>query len=196
MTDRKPTIFGELRSHIQILGGFVILIWCLEIIDTFVLRRSLDRYGIIPHNVTGLRGILFAPFLHGDLAHVAANTMPFLVLGWFVMLRGISQFFSVSFITALATGVGTWILGSPNSVHVGASGVIFGYLGFLLFKGYFERSFAAISLSFLAAFLYGGVIWGILPSGTGISWEGHLSGFIGGAIAAKILTTRPPKLNQ
>ncbi len=197
MTDQKPTIFGEISSHIRILGGFVVLIWLLEIVDTFVLRQSLNQYGIIPQNIIGLRGILFAPFLHGDLPHVAANTMPFLVLGWFIMLRGLRQFYFVSFVAALATGVGTWVLGRPNSVHIGASGVIFGYLGFLLFRGYFERSFAAISLSFLAAFLYGGVIWGILPSSTGISWEGHLSGFIGGAIAAKLSTpTRPTKINQ
>jgi membrane associated rhomboid family serine protease len=185
---KKPTVLAELGSHIKILGGFVILMWLIEIVDTFVFRRSLDRFGIIPRNVIGLRGIFLAPFLHGSFAHVAANTMPFLVLGWFIMLRGVNNFYIVSAIAAMVGGLGTWLVGSPNSVHVGASGVVFGYLGFLLFKGYFERSAIAIGLSFLAAFLYGGVLWGILPIQRGISWEGHLFGFIGGIIAAKLLT--------
>jgi membrane associated rhomboid family serine protease len=185
---KKPTIFAELSSHIRILGGFVVLIWFIEILDTFVFGRSLDLFGIIPRNVIGLRGIFLAPFLHGSFAHVATNTMPFLVLGWFIMLRGVNNFYVVSAIAAFVGGLGTWLVGSPNSVHVGASGVIFGYLGFLLFKGYFERSASAIGLSFLAAFLYGGVLWGILPIQRGISWEGHLFGFIGGIIAAKLLT--------
>ncbi|AFY73085.1 putative membrane protein [Synechococcus sp. PCC 7502] len=192
MTEKKSTIWAELSNHLQILGSFVALIWFIEILDTFVFRRSLDQFGIIPHNIIGLRGILFAPFLHGSFTHVAANTMPFLVLGWFIMLRGVNQFFVVSFWAALIGGLGTWFVGNPNSVHVGASGVIFGYLGFLIFKGYFERSFVAVILSFLAAFLYGGVLWGILPIQHGISWEGHLFGFIGGIIAARLLTPSSP----
>ncbi len=188
--EQVKSITQELKTHVSILGGFVALIWILEILDTFFIRRSLDQFGIIPQNITGLRGILFAPFLHGSLGHVAANTPPFLVLGWFVMLRGVDEFFLVSAISAIIGGLGTWLVGSPNSVHVGASGVIFGYLGFLLFRGYFERSFTSISLSMVALFMYGGVIWGVLPMRSGISWEGHLFGFIGGAVAAYLLTKK------
>jgi len=187
MTEKNPSVLAQLSNQVQILGGFVILIWVIEILDVFVFRQSLDRFGILPRNIIGLRGILFAPFLHGSFAHVAANTMPFLVLGWFIMLRGTKQFYFVSFISALVAGVGTWVFGSP-AFHIGASGVVFGYLGFLIFKGYFERSAIAIFLSFTAAFLYGGVLWGVLPLQRGISWEGHLFGFIGGVIAAKILS--------
>jgi len=188
MSERKNTILGEFSNQIKILGSFVVLIWVIEILDTFVFGRSLDIFGVIPRNIIGLRGIFLAPFLHGSFAHVAANTAPFLVLGWFIMLRGINQFYVVSFVAALVSGLGTWLVGNPDSVHVGASGVIFGYLGFLLFKAYFERSVAAIFLSFTAAFLYGGVLIGILPLQRGISWEGHLFGFIGGIIAARLLT--------
>jgi len=196
MREPKTTILGEFSNQIKILGSFVILIWFIEIVDAFVFgQRLLDQYGIIPQDIAGLRGIFLAPFLHGSFAHVAANTMPFLILGWFIMLRGTKQFYLVSLIAALVGGLGTWLVGNPNSVHIGASGIVFGYLGFLLFKAYFERSVAAIFLSFTAAFLYGGVLIGILPLQRGISWEGHLFGFIGGIIAAKLLTPTisPPK---
>jgi len=176
----------ELKTQGKILGGFVALIWAIEIIDLF-LGGALNAYGIRPHHLIGLRGILFAPFLHGSLAHLIANTIPFLILGWFVMLQETRDFFVVSGITMLVSGVGTWLVGSPNSVHIGASGIIFGYLGFLLLRGYFEGNFPSILLSLVVGFLYGGTIWGVLPLQPGISWEGHLFGFIGGVIAARFL---------
>ncbi len=103
--------------------------WLVEIVDTS-LGGALDIYGIIPHNEIGLRGILFAPFLHGNFVHLAANTIPFLTLGWLIMLRETSDFFVVSGITMLVSGAGVWLTGAPDSIHIGASGVIFGYLGF------------------------------------------------------------------
>lgn len=183
-------IARELKTQAIILGSFVALIWILEIVDLFFLKRTLDRYGIIPRQLIGLRGILFAPFLHGGLAHVAANTIPFLTLGWLVMLRETHDFFVVSAIAMLTSGFGTWLIGAPNSIHVGASGVIFGYLGFLLFRGYFERKIVSIVFSIIVALLYGGLIWGVLPFQIGISWEGHLFGFIGGGLAARLLSRR------
>jgi membrane associated rhomboid family serine protease len=179
----------ELKTQGTILGGFVTLIWAISIVD-FVLGGALNVYGILPHHIIGLRGILFAPFLHGSLGHLIANTIPFVVLGWFVMLRETSDFFIVSAITMLVGGLGTWLLGSPNSVHIGASGVIFGFLGFLLLRGYFERNFPSILLSLVVGFLYGGTIWGVLPTQPGISWQGHLFGFIGGVIAARLLARK------
>ncbi len=185
----------ELKRQVQILGGLVLLFWVLEFLDAMVLRGSLDRYGIFPRTAIGLRGIVFAPFLHGSFYHVAANTIPFLVLGWLVMLRETGDFFVVSAVSAIASGLGTWLLGSPG-VHIGASGVIFGYLGYLLFRGYFERSLTAIALSLLVAFAYGGLIWGVLPGRYGISWESHLFGFVGGILAAKLLGDRRPTASK
>ncbi len=181
-------IFSELKTQAIILGGIVAFMWVVEIIDIFFLRGSLNYYGIIPHRIIGLRGILFAPFLHGNFFHLAANTIPFVTFGWLIMLRETSDFFIVSAITALVSGLGTWITGSPNSVHIGASGIIFGYLGFLLLRGYFERSATSIFLSLFVGFSYGSMIWGVLPTQMGISWQGHLFGFIGGAIAARLLS--------
>ncbi|CAA9586348.1 FIG00558679: hypothetical protein [uncultured Synechococcales cyanobacterium] len=183
-------IAQEIKTQAIILASFIALIWSLELIDLFFLGRALDRYGIIPRQLIGLRGILFAPFLHGGLAHVAANTIPFLTLGWLVMLRETKDFFVVTAIAMLTTGLGTWLIGASNSIHVGASGIIFGYLGFLLFRGYFERRVVSIAFSIIVGLLYGGLIWGVLPFQIGISWEGHLFGFIGGGLAARLLSRR------
>ena len=179
-------IARELKTHVTILGSIIAVMWLVEIVDTS-LRGALDIYGIIPHNEIGLRGILFAPFLHGNFVHLAANTVPFLTLGWLIMLRETSDFFIVSGITMLVSGAGVWLTGAPGSIHIGASGVIFGYLGFLLFRGYFERSTASLFVSLFVGFFYGSMIWGILPTLPGVSWQGHLFGFIGGAIAARFL---------
>ncbi|HEY9874804.1 MAG TPA: rhomboid family intramembrane serine protease [Candidatus Obscuribacterales bacterium] len=189
--DRKA-IARELKSHGIILGGFVAIIWILEIVDIFFLRGRLNSYGILPRHLIGLRGILFAPFLHGGFGHLIANTVPFLTLGWLIMLRETSDFFVVSALTMLVSGLGVWLFGSP-AFHIGASGLIFGYLGFLLLRGFFERSFISILLSLIVGFLYGGVIWGVLPTQPGVSWEGHLFGFIGGVLAARLLSRRPKR---
>lgn len=186
------TIAGELKTQATILGGFVAIMWILELVNLFFFRHTLSIYGIIPRQSIGLRGILFAPFLHGGLGHLIANTIPFVTLGWFVMLQETSDFFVVSAITMLVSGLGVWLFGS-SGVHVGASGLIFGYLGFLLARGYFERNIPSIFLALSVGVLYGGAIWGIFPSQPGISWEGHLFGFIGGILAAR-LVAKPKKV--
>ena len=185
-------IAQEFKTQVLILGGLVAIFWGLEIVDSSFLRGSLDLYGIRPRSFIGLRGILFAPFLHGSFAHLAANTAPFLTLGWLVMLREMRDFFVVTITTMLVSGIGVWLTAPAYSIHIGASGLIFGYFGFLLLRGYFERSFAAILFSLIVGLLYGGIIWGVLPLQYGISWQGHLFGFIGGAIAARLLA-RPKR---
>ncbi|MEG3436935.1 rhomboid family intramembrane serine protease [Pannus brasiliensis CCIBt3594] len=179
----------ELKTQGLILGSFVATFWIVEILDRFVFNDRLDLFGIIPHNLVGLRGILFAPFLHAGFPHLIANTVPFLVLGWFVMLQETSDFFIVTALTMLVGGLGVWLFAVPGSIHVGASILIFGYLGFLLFRGYFQRNIPSILLSLLVGFLYGGAIWGVLPTQHGISWQGHLFGFLGGVLAAKLIAT-------
>ena len=189
----EKAIAQEFKTQIWILGGLVAIMWVVEILDQFVfrvgLRQTLDIYGIIPRTAIGLRGILFAPFLHGNFPHLIGNTVPFLVLGWLIMLRETSDFFWVSLVSALVSGLGTWMFGS-SGVHIGASGVIFGYLGYLLARGYFERSMTSIAMSLFVGTLYGSLIWGVLPTRIGISWEGHLFGFVGGVLAARLLTPK------
>jgi membrane associated rhomboid family serine protease len=136
-------------------------------------------------------GILFAPFLHASFAHLSANTIPLLVLGWLVMLRRKRDFFWVSALAALVGGLGTWLIGPALSIHVGASVLIFGYLGYLLSRGIFERKIWPIVGSVVTFFLYGGALGGILPGAIGISWQGHLFGLIGGILAARMLRASP-----
>lgn len=183
-------IISELTAQVFILGGTVALMWILEFLDLIVFRGGLNYFGIIPGSPIGLRGILFAPFLHGDFLHLAANTIPFVTLGWLIMLRETSDFFIVSAISMVVSGLGVWLFAPPNSIHIGASGVVFGYLGYLLFRGYFQRSPGSILLSLIVCVVYGSMIWGVLPTQLGISWQGHLFGFIGGAIAARLLSRK------
>lgn len=177
----------ELKNHLLILGGFVGLMWVLELLDLFLLRGHLNLYGIRPRSLIGLRGVLFAPFLHSSLSHLIGNTIPFIILGWLIMLRETSDFFLVTVISALASGVGTWLFGLPGTIHIGASGVIYGYLGYLILRGYFERSGLAIALSLFVLALYSSLFWGLLPFQPNISWEGHLFGFVGGVLSAWLL---------
>ena len=192
MTRRDPNdaaaIGRELKSHIMILGAIVGLMWLLEFVD-IPLRGYLDTFGIIPRTSLGVRGIFFAPFLHQNFRHLIGNSVPFLVMGWFVMLRGIPEFFKVSAIVLLCSGIGVWLFGA-RGLHIGASGVVFGYFGFLLSRAYFDRSALSVALALAVGLLYGGLIWGVLPVRYGISWEGHLFGFLGGIFAASQITKR------
>jgi membrane associated rhomboid family serine protease len=185
MTESKKQQLAIIKKQATILGGFIGTFWILEIIDQVFLHNSLNNLGIQPRTIIGLRGIIFAPFLHGNFTHLISNTIPFLILGWLVMVQEIKDFWFVTFITMLVGGGGIWLFGAPNSVHIGASILIFGYLGFLLFRGYFQRNIRSISVSLLVTFLYGSLVWGVLPSDPRISWQGHLFGFIGGFIAAR-----------
>ena len=186
-----------MKTHAVILFALVAFAWTLELVDLLLLRGSLDALGIRPRSIDGLWGIVFAPFLHGGLRHLLANTIPFVVLGWLVMVRRTSDFFAVSVVAILLGGLGVWLFGAPRTIHIGASGLIFGYLGYLLLRGYFERSVVAILLAIFVGVLYGGALWGLLPGQRGISWEGHLFGFLGGGGAARLLSerkVRPPVL--
>ncbi len=179
-----------LRTQITILGGFIIFIWILEAID-WVLGGSLDQFGILPRQASGIWGIGAAPLLHVGFAHVAANTVPFLILGWFVLLRGVKTFMFVTAVVVLISGFGTWLIGPSSSIHLGASGLVFGYFGYLLLRGYFERSWEAVIWSLVVLLLYGGMMAGLFPSGIGISWQMHFFGFLGGGFAAYLLTNHP-----
>lgn len=184
---RKPVKHNTALKEFKILITGLAIFWIVEIADFLVFNGSLDSYGIQPHNTIGLRGIIFAPFLHGGFNHLIANSIPFLTLGWLTMVQETNDFYIASIMSALIGGLGVWVFGSPQSVHIGASILIYGYLGFLLLRGYFQKNFPSIALSIFVAIVYGSLIWGVFPSQMGISWQGHLFGFIGGAIAAKMV---------
>lgn len=188
----KHGVLGAISIQAKVLAVLIGIMWLEEVVD-FVLQGALNQFGIVPRNLTGLRGIVFAPFLHANFTHLFANTLPFACLAWFVMLRRMRDFVMVSLLVMLIGGFGTWLSGASNSVHIGASGLIFGYLGFLLARGFFERSWIAVLLSVAVAFAYGGALWGVLPGQAGISWQGHLFGFVGGVLAAKWVPMQPKR---
>ena len=176
---------------IVVLMACVALAWMMELGDALVPGRWLDSHGIVPRTMSGLWGILFAPLLHGGFAHLIANTVPFLTLGFLVLLRGIGTFIGVSLLVILLGGLGVWLFAPGNSIHIGASGLIFGYIGYLLARGYFERSVGSLAVAVIVALVYGGALWGVLPGQPGISWQGHLFGFLAGVATAGIMRSRP-----
>jgi membrane associated rhomboid family serine protease len=179
----------NIKLQIVLLSSFLGLMWATECLNILV-NGQLDQYGIVPRTELGLRGILFAPFLHLNFPHLIANSVPFLILGWLVMLRRTSDFLWVTAIVMLVGGLGTWSIAPGNTLHIGASGVVFGYLGYLVSRGYFERRLISILLSVAVGIIYGSLIWGVLPGQIGISWQSHLFGLLGGILAARILVYR------
>lgn len=180
-----------LRRALLLILLLVGLLWAIEGVDALTPATTSDVYGIQPRSADGLRHIASAPFLHAGFAHLSANTVPLVVLGLMVLLSGFQPFVVVSLVAALGSGLGVWLLGGSNTVHLGASGVIFGYLGFLLAAAWFQRSASAIIVAVIAAFLYGGMLWGVLPGQAGVSWLGHLFGLVSGIVAAWVLRKKP-----
>ncbi len=187
---RRESWALALRRNAGFLASLVLLVWVLEILE-FILPGSFDPFGIRPRTFGGITGIAFAPFLHGSFGHLASNTVPFLVLGGIVLMGGRELFVRVSIVILALSGAALWLLGPANTNHIGASMLIFGYLGFLIARGFVERSRTWTFVSIGVLVLYGGMIGGLLPGQPGISWQGHLFGFIAGIIAARIFFSPP-----
>lgn len=176
--------------------SFVALLYVIEIVDA-LLGHRLDEHGIRPLDTDGLWGILFAPLLHANWAHLAANTVPALVLGFLMTLAGMSRFIWATAIIWILGGLGTWLIGNLGGCsgisvnHIGASGLIFGWLAFLLLFGWFTRKAWEIVVSVVVLIFYGGLLWGAMPEFdrcTGVSWQGHLCGAVAGVVAAYLLS--------
>ena len=178
-----------IRDHSLLLFTLLGLMWAVEVVDLLPFLH-LNHFGIHPRSVAGLWGIVFAPFLHAGFGHLLANSLPFIVLGGLVLVGGRRLFWSVSIFVVLAGGFGVWLLAGRFSNHIGASGLIFGYLGFLLARGYFARSVAWMLAAFAILVVYGGLLFGVLPVHTGISWQAHLFGFLAGIGAARLMFPR------
>ena len=196
---RTPATQTKKRST-SVVGGatiltFVALLYLIELIDQ-LSGHSLDLNGIRPLETDGLWGIIFAPVLHANWQHLAANTVPMLVLGFLMTLAGLSRFVWATAMVWILGGFGTWLIGNWGSNcgptdHIGASGLIFGWLAFLLVFGIFVRRFWDIVIGLVVLFAYGGVLLGAMPvlgQCGGVSWQGHLCGAIAGVVAAYMLS--------
>ncbi len=177
----KPSLAEPLQP-LLVVAGMLAAMWALEVID-LLPGVELDGWGIRPRTWRGLWAIPIAPFLHSGLSHLIANTIPFAVLGAVIALGSLSRFLEVTVVVALASGLGIWLFGSAGTIHIGASGLVFGYLTYLVARGFIAGRPMWVVGGIVVALFYGGILWGLLPR-PGISFAGHLFGALGGLLAA------------
>ncbi|MFE2476569.1 rhomboid family intramembrane serine protease [Streptomyces sp. NPDC001194] len=168
----------------KLMLGWVGLLWLVEVVD-LATGHALDAYGIVPRTADGLSGIPLAPFLHFGFDHVASNSVPLLVLGFVAALSGIRRFLALCAVLVVADGLGVWLVSGSNTVTAGASGLVFGLFGYLLVRGFVERRVLGVLVGVAIAAYWGtGILTGILPTNTTVSWQGHLFGLVAGIAAA------------
>lgn len=180
---------SRLAQAIAVVGGLLALMWVLEGLDT-VTANALDSHGIEARQVGDLPNILWAPLLHFGWAHLISNSVPFLVLGVVVYMSGPIRWVVTTVISTITSGLLAWLLAPLHSITAGASGVIFGYLTYLLVRGIFSRKISQIVIAVVVFAIYGSVLFGVFPTMAGVSWQAHLGGAIGGVLAAWILHRR------
>ena len=170
------------RAALAIAIG-VAALWLIELVDQ-ITRGSLDALGIHSWQLSSLPSVFVAPWLHVDWAHLSANTIPFAVLGFLVILGGAVRALLSTLWSVVTSGLFAWLLSPPNTITIGASGLIFGWLTYLLTRGIFGRDGKQILLAVVIFLVYGGILWGVFPTQVGVSWQAHLGGAIGGVVAA------------
>ena len=187
----RPADPGPRRwPALVLLWSFVALMWVVEAADRVIVelvgpRQTLDDYGVQPLSTDGLLGIVFQPLLHGDWAHLIGNSIALLVLGSIIALSGIRPLLSVTLISWLASGVVSWLLGGAGTVHIGASGIVFGYIFYVIVRGFFSRRILHLVIGLVIGFYYGlEALAGLSPMLAGVSWQGHLGGAVGGVASA------------
>jgi membrane associated rhomboid family serine protease len=174
----------------------VVLMWLVTAINLLILRGVWLLYGVRSQDPSGLwPNLLFAPFLHAGLTHLLANSLPFAVLGGLIAVQSSWRFAAVSLAGAVIGGLIVWLLGGAGTVHVGASGLVFTYFGWLIARAIRERSFLAIVIGLVTLAIYGSILWGLSPFQTGISWQGHLGGLLGGLAVAWLWPVKNARLS-
>lgn len=181
-----PEPRDSLKLRIAVLLAFVGLMWVVWFLDALTPGGgSAAGIGVVPRTQVGLGGIPVAPFIHGSLDHLVSNSVPLLVLGGLVLLRGVVEFGFVVFVSILVSGAGMWLLGTGGAQHIGASGVVFGFFGYLVFRTAFDRRLSSVVITLAVAAAYGtAMVYSLIPQET-ISWTSHFFGFAGGVAAAR-----------
>jgi membrane associated rhomboid family serine protease len=179
---------SERERGLLLVGALAALMWAVEVID--VAAGDLDSHGIQPREGDGLVGIVFAPFLHGDFGHLIGNTVPFLILGGVIALGGLARVAAVTAIVVVGGGIGTWLVGPDDTVHIGASGIVFGYASYLIARAWYTRRMLHLATGLLVLGVFGTtLLFGLVPT-PGVSWQGHLFGALSGVLAARLLDGR------
>jgi membrane associated rhomboid family serine protease len=175
---------------LMLVAALATVMWAVEIVD--LVAGDLDSAGIRPRDPEGLVGIVAAPFLHGGFGHLFGNTIPFLVLGAVIALSGLMRVVSVTAIVALVGGLGVWLVAPATTLHIGASGIVFGFITYLIARGLWSRRALHLVVGVVVLFVYGGTLaFGFVPT-PGVSWQGHAFGAVGGVLAAWLLERRQP----
>nr|WP_233521388.1 rhomboid family intramembrane serine protease [Streptomyces triticagri] len=174
------------------MTAWLALLWALELIDV-ASGHALDTFGITPRQAGELQDVVPAAFMHFGFDHLSANSVPLFVLGFLAALSGIRTFAWVVITIVLTSGIGVWLTAPTYSTTAGASGVVFGLLGYLLIRGFVDRRIGDILIGLLVGLVYGSLLWGVLPSATGVSWQGHLFGLLGGVASAFVFRRERPR---
>ena len=185
VTTSSPRPLGAALLMAGLLAG----LWVLEFFDQLSGER-LDNFGIHAQELDGLPEIFTAPFLHAGWDHLISNSVPFFVLGFLVLLGGLARWLLSSLISIITSGLAAWLLTPGEVIILGASGLIFGWLTYLLARGLWSRRPGQVALAIGVLVFYGGLIFGVLPGQAGVSWQAHLGGAVGGVLAAWLLHRR------
>lgn len=191
-----PTVANMMnRDHVRAflrrataLAAFVALLWAIQVVNWIIGYGLNPAFGLIPRHVSGLDGVIAMPLLHGSFAHLMANTPPLLVMGGLLVATTTRALLPVNAMVIGLGGALIWLFGS-SAIHIGASGLVFGWFGFLVARGFVDRSLITLGAALVVGLLYGSILWGVLPGQPGVSWEAHLFGAIAGAAAAALVRT-------
>jgi membrane associated rhomboid family serine protease len=185
---------GSFRARVLLLMVFIGMMWIIRGIDMFVpYGWSSAGVGVVPRTWEGLWNIPIAPFIHEDLDHILSNTVPLLILGALILQRGVMEFVFVVFVTTFVSGFGIWVFGEGHAQHIGASGLVFGFFGYLVFRIAFDRKVSTGLIALAVAIGYGSAMMYSLIPEDHISWSGHFFGFIGGFVAARLRYPHRPR---
>lgn len=175
---------GGLGAAISTAIGYLVLIWTVFLVNEFIFGGALNNFGVRPRETSTLWGILTAPLLHADYGHIVANSLPGALFAGLIAMSSKRLFWQVTLLITVVGGGLTWLVGDVNTVHIGASGLIYGWLAFLVVRGFVNRRVMQIILGVILASMYSGLIWGVLPTQMAVSWQMHLFGGLAGIWAA------------
>ncbi len=190
-TGDAETVLAEARKALFVMVGFIALIWVIQIANWVDHYQLVLEYGIRPRDAGSLPDILSAPFLHVSWAHIEGNSGPLFIFGFLAAYRGVTKFFGVTVLIILTSGLGAWLFESPDSVGVGASGVVFGYFGYIMVRGFFDRHAIDMLLGAVMALCFAYQFTVLLPH-AGIGWQAHIGGLVGGIAAGWLFRDRRP----
>jgi membrane associated rhomboid family serine protease len=190
-TGDAETVLAEARKALFVMVGFLAILWVIQIANWADHYQLTAEYGIIPHDVGRLPDIFTAPFLHFSWEHIEGNSGPLFIFGFLAAYRGVRKFLLVTLFVIITSGLGAWIFESPNSLGAGASGVVFGYFGYIIVRGFFDRHLIDVMLGLVMALCFAYQFQVLLPQ-QGIGWQAHIGGVVGGVAAGWLFRDRRP----